>query len=68
MMYLSLHRAAAGRNGLRAGFIHLPSLPQQRINGRGSAGGGMDLSRQVQAVAVALGVVAAAVASEDSYG
>ncbi len=71
VMYLSLHYAATSGNGLRAGFIHLPSLPQQRINGHVCCGG-MDIERQVEAVRTALEVVAAAagaaVAREASYG
>ena len=29
LLYLALHRGAAGGAGRRAGFLHLPVLPQQ---------------------------------------
>ncbi len=56
-MYLALHWTAGRRPTVPAGFIHLPSLPTQRVGGR-PVERGMELERQVEAVRLVLAAVA----------
>lgn len=56
ILYHALHHAATGRAGTIVGFLHLPSLPEQRVNGV-KAERGMPLDVQVRAVQLALGEV-----------
>jgi pyroglutamyl-peptidase len=61
VLYHALHHAATRRPGMSVGFLHLPSLSEQRVNGA-KVDYGMPLDVQVRAVRVALGELARALA------
>jgi len=57
-MYLALHWACRQSPAVQAGFLHLPSLPGQRVAGR-KPSASMPLAVQVKAVRAALKTIAA---------
>lgn len=57
VMYTLLHRLAECKRAIPAGFIHLPSLPQQAA-ARGQRQPSMSLETQIQGLRAALEVIA----------
>ncbi len=71
VFYRASHLAATTHSGMRAGFIHLPYLPQQAAGQRGALGGGapsMALATMLAGLAAAIGALNAAAAPRLAEG